>query len=165
MATENITVTHEDGFENLDFDLMKSGIQQLVESLPSNNLTSYAKDQGIFSNQAQARILSAFLGALHYQIKNLNAGIATKVSDLQEHLNSNGQGTEIHEQQTESRIEYINACEVTLDSFQAVFNELKAHYKTSTMEEWQPYSPKSESSKVTAGSVMAEELIAKYQKA
>lgn len=163
MATEKNVI--EMGTENLDVELMKSGIQQLVESLPSNNLTSYAKDQGIFSNQAQARVLSAFLGALHYQIKNLNAGIATKISDLQEHLQSNGQGTEIHEQQTESRIEYINACEVTLDSFQSVFDELKTHYKTSTMEEWQPYTPKAEGSKVTAGSVMAEELIAKYSKA
>ena len=159
---ENTTI--ENGFANLDLELAVQGINQLVESIPNNNLTTYHKDNGVFTNQAQARVLSAILGSFDYQIKSLRGAISEKLSKLKEHLESNGQGTEIHEVQTESQMEYINACEVTLDSFESLFETFKAKYKDSTDETWQPYVKTEKQNKETASSLMAKELLAKYER-
>ena len=139
-------------------------VKSLTALLPNNNLTTYHKDNGVFTNQAQARVISAVLGSFDYQIKNLRTSISEKCSKLKEHLESNGQGTEIHEVQTESQMEYIQACEVTLETFETLMGAFKAEYQNSTDEVWQPYVKAERVNTDTASKLLAKELLAKYER-
>lgn len=160
----NTTEVIENDFGVVDMENLPHAVSSFLDCIPENNLTQWHKEQGILTNQAKARLLSALCGALDYQIKNLRANIAQKISELSEHLQSNGQGTEIHEVKTESKIEYIKSSEVTLDSMESVFDLFKVHYESTAQEKWQPYVAKPTVDTNTAGKLMAEELIAKYQK-
>lgn len=166
---QDITETGEIGlsssivnsFTFMEVSEMQKAIRQFSECIPADNLTAWAKENGIYAYTSQALVLNSFANALNYQLKNLNVQLDKVVNEMRELQNSETK-TEFWDRRVQGTIERLAVIETNLDNLEQVFIEVKKLYEKSTGNAWTEYIKKSEQEPTTASSVELDSILAKY---
>ena len=148
-------------FTFMEVPEMQKAIREFSESLPNDNLTEWAKENGIYAYTTQALVLNSFANALNYQLKNLNTQLDKVVNEMRE-LQSSETKTEFWDRRVQGTIERLAVIETNLDNLDQIFIEVKKLYEKSTGNAWAEYIKKSEQEPTTASSVELDSILAKY---
>lgn len=157
----NLSSSIVNGFTFMEVSEMQKAIRQFSESLPADNLTAWAKENGIFAYTTQALVLNSFANALNYQLKNLNVQLDKVVDEMRE-LQKQETKTEFWDRRVQGTIERLAVIETNLDNLDQVFIEVKKLYEKSTGNAWSEYIKKSEQEPSTATLVELDNVLAKY---
>lgn len=160
----NLASSIVNSFTFMEVSEMQRSIREFANSLPKDNLTDWAKENGIFSYTTQALVLNSFANALNYQLKNLNVQLDKVVNEMKE-LSIAETKTEFWDRKVQSTIERLAVIETNLDNLDQVFIEIKKLYESSTGNAWTEYIKKSEqapSEVTTASGLELENVLARY---
>lgn len=149
-------------FTYMDIEKMSEGLGLVFESLPADNLTQWAKENGQFSYTCQALTFNALANGLSFAVQNQQKQISKIADDLNEHNKVNN-GTEFWNVKAESLLERLAVCEHNLDALEQVFHEVKNKYEQATGDTWRPYTPPSTKAKETATASEVASVLAKYK--
>lgn len=160
----NLASSIVNSFTFMEVSEMQRAIREFSNALPNDNLTAWAKENGIFAYTSQALVLNSFANALNYQLKNLNIQLDKVVNEMKE-LSQAETKTEFWDRRVQGTIERLAVIETNLDNLDQVFTEVKKLYEQSTGNTWTEYIKKSEqepSQVSTASALELENVLAKY---
>ena len=158
----NLIASIGNSFTFVNIPQLEEGLGLVFESLPNDNLTQWAKDNGQTSYTCQALVLNSFANGLNFALQNQQKQIGKIADDLNEHYKVNN-GTEFWNVKAESLLERLAVCEHNLDAIEQAFHIVKKLYENSTGESWKVYTPPSKTSTETATASEVAQVLAKYK--
>ena len=115
-------------FTYMDIEKMSEGLGLIFESLPSDNLSQWSKENGQFQYTSQALCFNALANGLDYAVKNQQKLASKTADDLNQHNKTNN-GTEFWNVKAESLLERLAIIEHNLDALEQVFHAVKEKYE------------------------------------
>jgi septation ring formation regulator EzrA len=159
--TGNIATSVRAMFQEFDAEKANEAIGLLAESLADDNLTLYAKDNGMLNYTSRALVLNSIANGINYALSATNKSLDKLIDEIK-NLNQSYTGTEFDSVKVEQRLERLAIIENNIDSLEQVFQIVKHHYKNTTLSDWQPYVPPSKTQTETQAKADMAQVLAKY---
>lgn len=157
----NIATSVKALFQEFDMEKAQEGLGLLAESLADDNLTLYAKDNGLLNYTSRALVLNAFANGINYALTATNKSLDKLIDEIKE-LDKNFNGTEFDDVKVQQRLERLAVIENNIDSLEQVFHIVKHQYKNTTLNDWTPYTPPSKTQTDTQARADMTLALAKY---